>query len=725
MPPLQTPPSINRLLFIAASAISDPVERRALLEFACRDDISRLKRLETLLDVRGDAEEFFELQPAVSTDDGGLGANIGPYRLIDRLGAGGGGVVYLAEQTEPVKRKVALKIIRLGMDTNSVIARFSMEREALGRMNHPNIARVLDAGTTGSGRPYFAMELVDGEKIIEFCDHHRLRPRQRLELFIQVCNAIQHAHQKGVIHRDIKPSNILVGQSNGQPVPMVIDFGIAKATAIGLDYQVSQTHTGHFLGTPDYMSPEQADGGLDIDTRGDIYSLGALLYELLTGHPPFGHKRFNELGIDEIRAIIREEEPILPSARLVAMPAEEMERIADERSVDPVRLRSRLAGELDWIVMKALEKDRRRRYETANELALDVRRFLNEEVVLARPPSRRYLLAKMVRRNRLVFTAAAIALAGMLGGLGLSTWLFLREREARQEQARLRIQAESARAREVGLQEMTNAADAIAQATVLVRYHEMEKADTVLSRIRPGLVLPSLEAVQTLSVVAEWNLLLARWETAAERYRVLVPVITSVDITDTDEMSRLLMPAAAAIKRWGKQEDYEQLRRLTLNRFADSSIPGVASQAIKVVLLQPADAATMRALEPLAVVLEAYIEAPPANASDYLIPWRRLSLALYHYRRNELETALNQTLSGMEADSPSPPLVATNHLLLAMIHARQGRRDQAIEAFAHGSDKVAEWELEPFTLGDSVNLWFDQEIARIIREEARLLIEAP
>jgi serine/threonine protein kinase len=718
------------LLFIAASALPDPAERRAFLEFACHGDQKLLKRLETLLDVRRDAEEFFELQPAVtaqatSGDEGDLGAHIGPYRLIDRLGAGGCGVVYLAEQTEPLKRKVALKIIRLGMDTESVIARFAAEREALARMNHPNIARVLDAGTTTSGRPYFAMELVDGEKITDFCDQQRLRPRQRLELFLQVCDAIQHAHQKGVIHRDIKPSNILVRDCDGAAVPMVIDFGIAKATTIGMDYQESHTRSGHFLGTPDYMSPEQADGGMDIDTRGDIYSLGALLYELLTGHAPFGNHRFKELGLTEIRAILSSEEPPSPSARLAALPADELERIAADRSVDPQHLRSRLAGELDWIVMKAIEKDRRRRYETANALAMDVRRFLNEEVILARPPSRRYLLMKMVRRNRLLFTAGAIALGGLLGGLGLSTWLFLRERDAREEQARLRVEAEMARANEVQLREMTRAADRIAQAALLVRYNEMSKADEWVSRIQPGLVPPSLEAVETLRLIAEWNLLQGRWAAAAERYRVLVPVITSVDITDTDEMSRLLMPAAAAIKRWGKNDDYQKLRGLTLRRFNGSRIPGVAGQVIKVVLLEPADAATFEALTPLAATLEAYLQSPPANESLYLIPWRRFSMALYAYRRNDFDAALAHTQAGMALRTDSEPLVASYHLLLAMIHHHRGDHDEALKVFDHGSKLVEKWEQGPFGLGVSVDLWFDWENAWFLREEARRLMKLP
>ena len=728
MDPTQKTPPVNRLLFIAASAFADPDERHAFLAFACRGEESRMKRIEDLLEARRDAEEFFDVRPTVregspSADDGGLGACIGPYRLIDRLGSGGCGVVYLAAQDEPVERKVALKIIRLGMDTENVIARFEKEREALALMDHPNIARVLDMGTTVSSRPYFVMELVDGEKITDFCDLHRLGLRQRLELFCQVCDAIQHAHQKGVIHRDIKPSNVLVRRHEGSPVSKVIDFGIAKATAGNLEFDSSHTRSGNFIGTPAYMSPEQAAGGVDIDTRSDIYSLGALAYELLAGKPPFSHDRLKDIGVDEILNIICGEEPVLPSERLRAMPPEEVHAIAHARLSEPQRLRAQLAGELDWIVMKALDKDRRRRYETANGLAMDVRRYLGEEVVLARPPSRRYLLMKLIRRNRVLFAAAVIALSGLLAGLGTSTWLFLREREAREEQACLRVEAERARANEVRLLEATRTADFIAQAGVLLRYKEVEKADALVSRVLPGLVPPSLEAINTLQTIAEWNLTHARWEAAAERYAVLVPVITSVDITDTDEMSRLLMPAAAAIKRWGKGGDYQQLRRLTLRRFADSTNPGIAAQALKVVMLEPVEEEVFPTIAPLVDTLRSYLDAPPENESLYIIPWRRFSLALFHYRRGELDEALVHSKTSLSDQLNARPLVASNQLLQAMILHRQGRHDEARPAFDEGCRLIEAWESAPFSLGVSYDLWFDWENARFLRDEASRLME--
>jgi tetratricopeptide (TPR) repeat protein len=349
---------------------------------------------------------------------------------------------------------------------------------------------------------------------------------------------------------------------------------------------------------------------------------------------------------------------------------------------------------------------------------MDVRRFLKEEAILARPPSRRYLIAKWIRRNRITFAAAMIALSGLLGGLGLSTWLFLRERDARQVQAHLRVEAERARANEVRLLETTRAAEFIAQAGVLLRYKEVEKADALIAGIRPGLVPPSLEAINTLQTVAEWNLLHGHWQAAAERYLVLVPVITSVDINDTDEMSRLLMPAAAAIKRWGKVGAYQDLRKLTLRRFGDSTNPAVAAQVIKVAMLEPTDDETFRALAPLLQRLQSYLDSPPVNESHYIIPWRRFTLALYRYRAGELDAALKHTKTNLSLPLNSPPLIASSHLLLAMIESRQGRQEEARAAFDKAQKLIQAWEAAPYSLGVSVDLWFDWENSRFLRDEA-------
>ncbi len=346
----------------------------------------------------------------------GPGSQIGPYRILRRIGEGGFGVVFEAEQKEPVKRRVALKVIKLGMDTEEVIARFEAERQALAIMNHPNIARVLDAGATASGRPYFVMELVDGTPISEYCDEHRLDIEARLELFALVCTAVQHAHTKGIIHRDLKPSNVLVGTLDGKPAPKVIDFGIAKATSGRLTDLSLHTGLNQVMGTPLYMSPEQAAGSADIDTRTDVYSLGVMLYELLTGTTPVQRDSLRSAVLAEIQRLVCEVEPPPPSTRL-AQSATTLGAVAGQRASDPGRLTRAVRGELDWIVMKAIEKPRERRYETANGLAMDLRRLLASEPVLAAPPSASYRLQKFVHRHRAMVAAASLVAASLLVGL--------------------------------------------------------------------------------------------------------------------------------------------------------------------------------------------------------------------------------------------------------------------------------------------------------------------
>ena len=409
-------------IFFAALDQPTPEARAACVAAACAGDDDLRRRVERLLSAQPRIGRFLEDPAAVFANTVTLspvpeqpGDTIGPYKLLQKIGEGGMGVVYMAEQTDPVERRVALKIIKPGMDTCQVIARFEAERQALAMMDHPNIARVLDAGATnspfgevGAGRPYFVMELVKGLPITQFCDEQHLTPRERLELFLPVCQAVQHAHQKGIIHRDIKPSNILVARYDDKAVPKIIDFGIAKAVSQRLTEKTMFTQYGQIVGTIEYMSPEQAKfNQLDVDTRSDIYSLGVLLYELLTGETPFDKQRLRTAAFDELLRIIREEEPPRPSTRLGS--SETLPSIAANRHTEPKKLATLVRGELDWIVMRCLEKDRTRRYDTANGLALDVQRYLADEPVTACPPSAAYRFRKFARRNR-----AALAVAGLV-----------------------------------------------------------------------------------------------------------------------------------------------------------------------------------------------------------------------------------------------------------------------------------------------------------------------
>jgi len=430
--PMEKPPPIEEedILLVAKSLPAD--ERAAYLEAACGKDPSVHARIERLLRAPHAGEFLNSPATVVSPEANAImarlkpeesGDRVGPYRLRQQIGEGGFGTVWMAEQELPVRRRVALKIVKIGLDTREFVARFEQERQALALMDHPNIAKVLDGGATENGRPFFVMEHIPGIKITDYCDQASLGMRERLGLFVTVCRAVQHAHQKGIIHRDLKPSNILVAVNDGEPVPKVIDFGVAKAIQGRLTDKTLYTELDQMVGTLMYMSPEQAEmTSLDIDTRSDIYSLGVLLYELLTGRTPIASTTIEQEGRETIRRIIREVEPPCPSARIKTLINDELTATAKCRRADAARLSGLLRGDLDWIVMKCLEKDRSRRYETARGLALDIQRHLANKAVTARPPTTTYVLSRFVRRNKLLVGASIIVTVALLIGTGFSLW---------------------------------------------------------------------------------------------------------------------------------------------------------------------------------------------------------------------------------------------------------------------------------------------------------------
>jgi serine/threonine protein kinase len=725
----------------AALELNAPEERGAFLERVCAGDPGLRLAVEEMLAAQADVEQFFQegnpaLAPAARlcealTDAPGLrpgadsllsaegapGTRIGPYRLLEKIGEGGCGAVYLAEQVAPVRRRVAIKLIKLGMDTKSVIARFGAERQALALMDHPHIAHVLDAGATESGRPYFVMELVQGVKLTEYCDQNNLDTRQRLELFIQICHAIQHAHQKGVIHRDIKPSNIMVTLHDGVPMPKVIDFGIAKAIEGPLTDQTVFTTYGQFVGTPAYMSPEQAElRRLDVDTRSDIYSLGVLLYELLTGRTPFDQQELLRSGLDQMRRTLREQEPHRPSTKLDALRADELTQTAVHRQVEPRRLKSLLSGDLDWIVMKALEKDRSRRYQTANGLAADVQRYLANEPIVARPPSRFYRLQKLVRRNKATFAAIGAVSLALLAGLGTSTWLFIREREARREQTRLRREADS-RAR-------------IAQAAVLLSRGKLEQADQLVDRVEVPETEPSLEAAGVFRALAEWNVGQARWRPAADRFLNLVRA-NQVDKTDmTDDATRELLKVGPTVVVAGDSNRYRQFIRETTSRFASTANPVAAEHVVKIGVIAPLDKPTLEALAPLASVVEASIPAatPASDREVYMVAWRVFAMSMFEYRRGDTTNAIAWGQKCLGYADATPTRLAMSHLVLAMALSQSHQPAAARAELALGRQLVEAklpkgLERLPEASNDSAGFWHDWVMAWLLLQEASRCVE--
>ncbi len=744
-------------LFDAARQLANPAARRTFLDEACANDADLRARVEALLSAQADADKFFsDIAPFDHTPSPGAGqstagtgsagtgipaeksvpaegpgSRINRYKLLQKIGEGGCGVVYMAEQEKPVLRRVAFKIIKLGMDTRNVIARFEAERQALAMMDHPNIARVLDAGATETGRPYFVMELVRGVKITDYCDQNHLDTRQRLDLFVQICHAIQHAHQKGIIHRDIKPSNVLVTLHDGVPVPKVIDFGIAKAIEGKLTEQTLFTAYEQIIGTPAYMSPEQAEmSGLDIDTRTDIYSLGVLLYELLTGRTPFDAKMLLQSGLDEMRRTLREKEPQRPSTMLTTLQRTELTATAVQRHAEAPKLISLLRGDLDWIVMKCLDKDRRRRYETANGLAMDVQRNLNNEPVIARPPSRLYRFQKLVRRNKILFASGAAVAAALLIGLGTATWLFFMERAARREavaaeeqQYLLRQEAERARANEAELRRQAEIREKLTLAAVRVSQNAFEEADNLLNGYAP--TQPSLEAARVYRAVGEWCALQGRWQEAASRFGVLLRINK---FEEWDMASLDYLRLGPALIELGDVKGYDRFRQEAMARFAGTSHSVAAERVVKIGLLLPADPKTMSALTPLAeLAAKSFSSVTPDNTNAETVfqaAWGSISLALMEYRQGNYARAEEWCRRCLAYPGDNPPRVATARVILAMSCHQLGQNQEATTQLTQGRKSIEakfDGDLDPGSAEHG--FWFDWVFARILLGEATALIE--
>ncbi len=711
---------LEEALCVAALNVPDPVVRGQFLDRACAGDARLRAAVETLLAAQGDAEIFFERgrlavnapgvdaqaaellrQPGgvLESDDWSdeqLGSRLGRYQLRQKIGEGGCGTVYLAEQQTPVRRQVALKVIKLGMDTKSVIARFEAERQALAMMDHPNIARVLDAGATETGRPFFVMELVRGTRITQYCNEQNFDTGQRLKLFIKVCHAIQHAHQKSVIHRDIKPSNILVTLHDGEPVPKVIDFGIAKATAGRLTDNTLFTAVEQFVGTPAYMSPEQADNtGMDVDTRSDIYSLGVLLYELLTGRTPFNTEMLMQSGMDGMRRTLREQEPQLPSTMITSMQRTELSLTAGQRHAEPPKLISQLKGDLDWIVMKALDKERNRRYETANGLAMDIQRYLDNEPVVARPPSQVYRLKKLVRRNKLTFLAGAAVALALFIGLGLSTWLFLRERASSQREARLRAEAED-RAK-------------ITQAAMFVSQGKFEEADGALNQVKNFPADPTLDCASALRSVGEWLALQQRWPPASLRYTALLKVN---QLSPPGQIVLDYQACGVLLAATGDLAAYNRFWQLAVTNF-DAAPNGSILLAC---LLLPVDKTQIERLKTMAAATENQIHF---ISKSHQSEWTLMPIGLWQYRCGNDQAAIQWCQRAQAQGQRFPPCDAVVDATLAMAYYHEGQTSEACAALAQARQLVDAKFKSGLDRGrPGYGFWFDWVYARQVVQEA-------
>lgn len=672
---------------------------------------ARERRAEIALDLASEWTSQAAERPTLDLETENLGSRLGNYRLIRRIGEGGGGVVYEAEQEEPIQRRVAAKIVRLGMNTESVIARFEIERQALALMDHPNIAKVLEAGSTGSGRPYFVMEYVEGEKITTFCDERKLDIAQRLDLFIQVCNAIQHAHLKGVVHRDIKPSNVLVSDSNGTNTPKVIDFGIAKAMDPQAFTRPVETSHDQLFGTPVYMSPEQIDlTGLDVDTRSDIYSLGVLLYEMLVSVTPFAAFDFRSCGMSKVRETLLNARILTPSQTLSALGDPELAEVAAARGCGASHLIKQIRGDLDWIVMKAMERDRSKRYHTVNGLALDVQRYLSHQPVTATPPGKLYLLGKFIRRNRIAFVTGNLLALFLITGLVVSTSLYKREKTALREQTKLRAAAQLARSEEQRLRLIADARANIARVAFLLDQGRIDEAEALRTRYPLTSIEPSLEAATVFRSLGDWNATHGRWAEGAQCYKLLMQANRLDDPSKVLERSDLIAIAAMLLDY--RLEDYLVFRDEVAERYCVPQTKLQAEHLLKVCLISPAPPELLGRMKEAVQVM-----GDPATAP--LPAWAGLSRGLFEYRSGNLDGSLKACETGLADPNVKNSCRASIRSVISMIRSKQGNAADAKKELDTALALIAESEGKEFIKGSSIPaVWFDWVIAGILSREA-------